>query len=332
MPINAALQALINADPIYAQTLVNTQAASSAERAQRNQSLQRAMEEFGQIPDLTGSAQQLGLNTSDLSQINTPEAQALALAGTRAGTSTLAQLNQSQKDAIQGITNALASRGMLRSGDTGYSMGKQNLASTQAQYNARKALLDYLGGVQSGFAAAERQRQSDLSGALSDAYGRILAQYPNGLPGQGQGTGTPAANPPSTTPVTAPAVVYPTPPKGAIVGAPGGAQDPTHGGPIAVAPPVVTTPSLGPIAGTVGGAQDPSHGGSTRPPGLQPPPIVAPNLPVWGAPQVTPTTKPAPKPVTAPPKTVAPPWGFLSPVATPWYNPYGVTAGANTYR
>jgi hypothetical protein len=190
MAIDPALQALIDADPIYSQGKTDADAATIAEKAQRNQSLMRALEEFGQIPDLTGSAAALGLDQTDLSQIATPEAQALAAANTNAGTSTLAQMNLTQALANRGITNNLGSRNMLRTGDTGYLLNQQGQQGTIAQYNARKQLLDYLAGIQSGFAAAQRQRQADLYGLFNDAYGRVLAAYPNGLPGTGTGAGT----------------------------------------------------------------------------------------------------------------------------------------------
>jgi hypothetical protein len=202
MAIDPALQALIDADPSYAKYVTDAQAQDAADRAQRNASMQRAMEDYGLMPDLSGSASQLGLTNTDLSQIQTPEAQTLANANTTSGMSTTAQLNLARSNALKNIVNALAGRGMMRSGDTGYNTGQEEQAATLAQYNAQKTLLDYLAGIQSGYAAAVKQRQSDQYGQFSDAYGRVLSAYQNGLATTTSSTGSTPATTGSTTPVS----------------------------------------------------------------------------------------------------------------------------------
>lgn len=180
--IDPRYQALINADPLYSQYVTDSGAQSVSDKASRDAAMRRSLEEFGQVPDFSSAASSLGLSAADLAAIVTPQARGIAASNTAAGTSTVARLNQSYADAQRNVVNALASRGMMRSGDTGYALNRTNLANTQQNYDARKTLLDYLAGAQSGYTAAEKARQQGLYQSLTDAYGRVLAKYPNGLP------------------------------------------------------------------------------------------------------------------------------------------------------
>jgi hypothetical protein len=304
MAIDPALLALLEADPGYQQILGDVQGASAAEKGQRNASMQRSMAEFGEIPDLSQSLSALGLTSSDMAGITTPEAQTLAQSLTNSGVSTKAQLEYAQKKAIQGISNALASRNMLRSGDTGYNVGQQNLAYTQNQYNARKTLLDYLAGIQSGYAAAERQRQSDLRSAWTDAYGRALEKW-NTQQAAATTTGT------TTGGTTTGNTPLPDPTGGA------GTTTPF------VTPTSTTIPGVGTVPGIVGGGS-PVNPVPTPP---QAPVYIAPPGDSGGGrgPGNAPTvyTPPAPVAVAPPPAPVAPYSG---------YNPYQIPPGTVIYR
>jgi hypothetical protein len=301
MAIDPALLALLEADPGYQQILGDVQGASSAEKGQRNASMQRSMAEFGEIPDLSASLSALGLTSSDMAGIVTPETQTLAQSLTNSGVSTKAQLEYAQKKALQGISNALASRNMLRSGDTGYNVGQQNLAYTQNQYNARKQLLDYLAGIQSGYAAAERSRQSDLRSAWTDAYGRALEKWNTQQAAAATTTGTTTGNTPLPDPTggTGTTTPFVTPTSTAIPGV-GTVPGVVGGGSPTNPTPTSTAPWYAPGTGGASGAQDPTHGN-----------------PVVSLPPVAPVA------VAPTPAPVAPYTG---------YNPYQIPAGTVIYR
>jgi hypothetical protein len=221
--IDPKYQALINADPEYSQTIADTQAGSIADKASRDAAMRRSLEEFGQMPDFGASASSMGLSAADLASIYTPEAQTIANANTTAGTSTVAKLNQAYADAQRNVINALASRNMMRSSDTGYGLNKANLANTQQNFDARKSMLDYIAGAQSGFAEAERTRQGTLTTSLWAAYYRALENWKNAP------AGTPAPTlPTATTPPVTTTTVSPLNPPGTI-STPGNRQPTPNG-------------------------------------------------------------------------------------------------------
>lgn len=155
----------------------DARAEGIADRASRNAGFRRAAIQFGELPDVQGIAQALGLNLSDLGDVFGSDTAKLAQGNTQAGTSTVARLGEAHQDAVRGITNALASRGILRSGETGFQQGRENLNYTRAQYDARNQLLDYLSGLQSGFVNAQRQRQQALAQARLAAALQIQGMY-----------------------------------------------------------------------------------------------------------------------------------------------------------
>lgn len=155
----------------------DARAESIADRASRNAGFRRAAIAFGELPDVAGIAQALGLSLSDLGDVFGSDTAALARGNTQAGTSTVARLGEAHQDAARGITNALASRGILRSGETGFQQSRENLNYTRAQYDARNRLLDYLSGLQSGFVSAERQRAQALAQARMQAALAIQGMY-----------------------------------------------------------------------------------------------------------------------------------------------------------
>jgi hypothetical protein len=202
MAIDPALQALIEADPIYSQAKADAAAQSIADKSSRDAAMQRALGEWGDVPNFANVLSQLGLQSGDIANIDTPTVEGIAQANTTGQTSTVARLNQAYADAQRNVVNALASRGMMRSGDYAYNRNQADLTGKRAQWDATKQLVDYLTGIQSGFAAAEHARQTGLYTSLSDAYNRVLQQFPNGLPGS-QTTGQ-SAPPPAPAPTQAP--------------------------------------------------------------------------------------------------------------------------------
>lgn len=99
--------------------------------------------------------------------------------------STQFRLDQAHGDAIRNIKNALASRGLIRSGEAGFQLGRENQAYGQANYDASQKWLDYIAGVQSAFASGEQQRATTLAQSASQAATR-QAGLPQNQPVAGQ--------------------------------------------------------------------------------------------------------------------------------------------------
>ena len=147
-------------------------AGSAGDLASRNALIQRALVNFGSVPDLASLAQRLGLSESDLQGLAGADVQKLAQENTAAGLSTQARLKQANDDAIRQITNELNKRGLLNSGEAGYQLDRQNLGYRQAQSDATNRLLDYLNQYQQGYAAAQAAKAQQLASAYSDAANR----------------------------------------------------------------------------------------------------------------------------------------------------------------
>jgi len=74
-------------------------------------------------------------------------------------------IDRANEDAKRQIINTLAARGILRSGATGFQLGRQNTAYTQANYGSRQKILDTIAGIWGGFLQAERQRAAMMAQA-----------------------------------------------------------------------------------------------------------------------------------------------------------------------
>lgn len=131
---------------------------------------------FGGNVDLNSVAKSLGVDPSALAGLDPATIQKLAQANDTAGTSTEAQLEQANTTAVRGIKNALNARGLLNSGETGYQLGQQQQSYTQAQYDARQKLTDYMTQYQQGYLTAQQQIQQQLASSASSAADR---QYAN---------------------------------------------------------------------------------------------------------------------------------------------------------
>jgi len=134
--------------------------------------IQRALVNFGQVPDLASLAKQLGLSESDLQGLAGSDIQRLAQENTDAGLSTESRLSQANDDAIRQIRAELNKRGLLNSGEAGFQLDRQNTGYRQAQSDATNKLLDYLNQYQQGYAQAQAQRAQSLAGAYSSAADR----------------------------------------------------------------------------------------------------------------------------------------------------------------
>lgn len=165
-------------------------AATAARRADMGASAQRAIIQFGEVPE--------GID-KQVSDLLSSDTRGLAQKNTSANLSTVARLNEAHNDAIAGIKNALAARGILSSGELGNQNEREQTAYVRSQFDARNQLLDYLAGLQSAFNEAERAQSWALAQAAMSAAASIPVfpgYAPYGYPGGQDDTGAaPAASP-----------------------------------------------------------------------------------------------------------------------------------------
>ena len=211
-PPMPSLSDLLAGDPIYQQQFAQLQAGGVYDTSTANAARARALIQFGQMPDLSGVQGLIG----DLSGLD-PNTGTLAQQNTTAGLSTQARLSQANTDAIRRIKAVLGARGLFRSGETGYQLGREQTDYTRAQYDARQKLVDYLAGVQSALVQAERARQAALYQSQLNALMSWLSQHPD--LGGGQTSGSPGGW--TQTPTTAPAPDTEPSPSTGLAGAQG---------------------------------------------------------------------------------------------------------------
>lgn len=92
-------------------------------------------------------------------------------------TSILARLKGVHEDNLLGITNNLAARGILQSGETKYQNDRENLGYKRTRYDAENQLLDYLKGVQKAFADFQQQRALQLAQQQQDVAETVGQVY-----------------------------------------------------------------------------------------------------------------------------------------------------------
>lgn len=179
---------LITSDPIYQQTLGKVNAMSAEDAATRAAAIRRFLVQYGQVPDFAS----LGLGSTDLGYLNSDVNQStrdLANQNTQGGTSIYARLQQAHTDAIRNIKNALAARGMLGSGETGWQLGKEDQSYKNNSFDAQNSLLDNVLGAITSYTQAGRQEQQMLIDALQAAAMRQMQMYQGGGGGGGGGAG-----------------------------------------------------------------------------------------------------------------------------------------------
>jgi hypothetical protein len=171
-----------NFGPLLDQLKADFAAQKVSDLAGRDAGVRRGIIDFGEAPDFS---QALGTLGFDPRQVIDPATLSLAEQNTTAGLSAKARIEKANKDTLRQIKNSLAARGLLRSGELGHQLGEQDLRHNQAQFDARRTLLDYLAGVQKAYADSERQRQMAWWQAMMAAAGQ------GGRGGSGAGTTRP---------------------------------------------------------------------------------------------------------------------------------------------
>ena len=166
---------LINTDPVFSQLRSDLAALGVSDAASRAASTQRAIAQFGLVPDLNGLQ---GLNASMLNEDITPEARALAQRNSEAGLSITARQERQFQNALRQMRNALAARGALRSGEAGFQAQELQRDYDAARFDTTQQLVDFIAGLQAGFADRERQRQMQQSQGAESAMSRQMQLNP----------------------------------------------------------------------------------------------------------------------------------------------------------
>lgn len=171
-------------------------AEGSADVAGRNAGLIRGLTQFGEQFDPSGAQAAFGedfYKQAGLADL-LPQANQLAAQNTQAGFSVSARQRSAFDRSVQQIQDALAARGMLRSGATGIALQGAQKEYDAGQYDARQQLADYFSSVQQGYVAGQRARQSQLDEAQRSEAGRQAQLNPP--------TGSVQAQPAGVDPVT----------------------------------------------------------------------------------------------------------------------------------
>lgn len=178
---------LIKGDPLYQQNLVDLSAQGISSAADRKTATDRALIGFGDVGDLTGSINSLGLDpNSPMFKMLFGDVDPTTVAAAKGNTySTTAGLDLAHQQSLDSIMNSLAARGAVRSGAAGVAVGNENTNYGNAQFSARQNLLDYLTGVQSAFNTSESARQAAATSAANDATTRQIAEHPYVAPTPG---------------------------------------------------------------------------------------------------------------------------------------------------
>jgi len=184
---------IIANDPFYQQTLADLSAQGIADQAGADAAMMRALIQFGEVPALEGL--DLGLAGKNYAKIS-ESARPLAAANTAEGLSIAARMQKQLNNNIRAIKNALAARGALMSGETGYQLGEEAQRYKQSQYDARTQLVDLLAGINAGLAAAARARAAQQAQAAEGAWGRGALTPPPTAPPP---TSAPPEQPPPPT-------------------------------------------------------------------------------------------------------------------------------------
>ena len=166
--------ALIQGDPIYNQLGENLGAESISDRAGLTAARRRGYIQFGAdyTPDASLAGSDFGADIDETTR-------QLARTNTAEGLSITGQIDRQHQDNITALKNALAARGLLRSGATGKALGREEQDYKVAQSEARLKVADYFAGVQAAFNAAERARSGQRTAGLESAYGRVSTNPAN---------------------------------------------------------------------------------------------------------------------------------------------------------
>lgn len=178
--------ALIQADEMFKQLRGDLSAQGISDAAGRDAFFTRALSGFGRQFDPAAAqaafgnefVNRLGPMLNTLLETANPLAQQM----TDAGLSTTARIDESFKDSVRQVKNMLAARGALKSGTTGFLLGRLQQERTRAEYDATQHLLDLLSQAQTSYTAAERGRQTELRAGAAEAADRVRQSHPAGEP------------------------------------------------------------------------------------------------------------------------------------------------------
>lgn len=166
---------LINNDPLYMQLRKDLAAQGVSDAASRAALTQRALVQFGQVPQFDALS---GLNPEWIGQDVNDTTRRLAASNTESGLSVAARQRQAFEKQVREIRNSLAARGALRSGEAGHMLQEAQTGYDRAQYDTMQELVDFISGLQAGFAQAERARQGQLRDGASAAAANVPDQRP----------------------------------------------------------------------------------------------------------------------------------------------------------
>lgn len=178
---------LLSSDPVLQAALRATTARGVQQEADLAGARQRALIQYGAIPD-PGILGGLGGDITDSTR-------QLAGQATEAGVSTTAQLRDAYKRQQSGDIGSLIGRNSLRSGDY-KRLSRENLHGLQVgEANAQTSLLDTLAGFASTRADQQQQNVTGIQSAAGDALTRIVGQINAGTIGAGTSPAAAAATP-----------------------------------------------------------------------------------------------------------------------------------------
>lgn len=174
---------LLNSDPLYQQLLGNLSAAGIQANQTQQGETQQAIEQFGEVPDLSSAINGLGLDPSSslYSMIFgdiTPDVSSAANTLTQNGLSTTAGLDRQHATDIQSLLDSMAARGTVQSGGTGVGLGQADQTYNQNEFGARTSLINYLTGVQQAFNQSQQSILQQQQQGVADALQRQLGLNP----------------------------------------------------------------------------------------------------------------------------------------------------------
>jgi hypothetical protein len=182
---------LIGAQPDLSALQAQFKADSIADAAARDAAIRRYVVSYGQIPDFS----KLGISGAAagfLSNAINDNIRNLAAQNELEGTSIHARMNKEANQAMARIPAVLASRGILRSGQTGVDLANQAQASKNIQFDTLNELLGNIENVTSSFLNAERDRANQMAMAEMQAAWAAANGLGGNVPvGQQQGSGSP---------------------------------------------------------------------------------------------------------------------------------------------
>lgn len=146
----------------------------------RNSQLVRALGQFGQQFDTAGARQAFGNDFFQQAGLEDllPQANQLARQTTDAGVSFMARAGREHQQQVQRIQDALAARGLHKSGALGIALQDQQRQFDTGQYDARLQVQDFLSSVVQGYVQEQRRRAAVLDAARREEAPRQAALNP----------------------------------------------------------------------------------------------------------------------------------------------------------